>query len=220
MLDGAVVLEQPAPKHGYRVNVDAIHLARFAALGATPNSHVVDLGAGVGAVALCFGHLAGAASLSLIEVDANACELARRNLDRAGWSSRSAVLCADVAAVKTHDLRHAPNVLLSNPPYTPMHAGRPSRVAEIDLARRGDVTRFLQCASRLLADRAGGVCAVCYPVQGMTRLLADAARAGLQLQRATFVHARSDVSARLALVAFTPTGQRCTPTITPPWFES
>ncbi|HEY3668042.1 MAG TPA: hypothetical protein VGL19_18695, partial [Polyangiaceae bacterium] len=54
---GAVSLRQPA--RGYRVNVDAILLAAFAAQGRRAKL-ALDLGAGVGSVALGLHHLGAA----------------------------------------------------------------------------------------------------------------------------------------------------------------
>src|SRR5882672_4038855 len=60
LFTGAIRLDQPAPGHGYRANVDAILLAAFAARTGFPARVVLDLGSGVGTVALALHHLGAA----------------------------------------------------------------------------------------------------------------------------------------------------------------
>ncbi|HPB99699.1 MAG TPA: hypothetical protein PKW66_27500, partial [Polyangiaceae bacterium] len=50
--DGALWLEQPAPGFGYRANEDSLLLASFASRCRPAKTTLIDLGAGVGTVAL------------------------------------------------------------------------------------------------------------------------------------------------------------------------
>src|SRR5688572_3687828 len=99
---GNVSIRQPARSAGYRVNVDAILLAAFAARrlsgGARPEArtalarHAVDLGSGVGAVGLSLLHLGAAARVTMVEIDVELAELARLNAEENRWSGRVEVL--------------------------------------------------------------------------------------------------------------------------------
>ncbi len=122
LFGGRVSLLQPARGHGYRVNVDAILLASFAAQ-ARPHAEVaVDLGAGVGAVSLSLMRLASVDRLVLVERDEAVAALARRNLELNAVADRATVQVGDLwvplpqqlpAIVGTADL------VVTNPPYTP-----------------------------------------------------------------------------------------------------
>ncbi|HEY0465824.1 MAG TPA: hypothetical protein VGC79_16540, partial [Polyangiaceae bacterium] len=86
LYDGAVMLRQPA--RGYRVNVDALLLASFAAHGRRADL-ALDLGAGVGSVALGLHHLGAAARFALVEREAPLIALADENARSAGLNSQS-----------------------------------------------------------------------------------------------------------------------------------
>ena len=73
---GEVSLRQPA--HGYRVNIDALIVAAFAAQG-RPAEFAIDLGAGVGSISLGLHHLKAAARFALVEREASLLALAEEN---------------------------------------------------------------------------------------------------------------------------------------------
>ncbi|MBI5531365.1 MAG: methyltransferase [Deltaproteobacteria bacterium] len=198
VLDGAVVLEQPAQGHGYRFNVDAVLLARFAVHGRGAFSHLVDLGAGVGAVAFCAGKLASIKALTLVDDDAAACALARRNADRAGLADHVRVVECDVSRVQSADIGPA-DIVVMNPPYTPDRAGRVSPVQARDRSRRGSVVPFVQAAARLLSGSDSRLCA-CYPARSLVQLLQAIDSAGLHARRGAMVHPSESKPARIALI--------------------
>lgn len=197
---GALELEQPLPGEGYRANVDALHLARFAAQVRPHAQRAVDLGAGVGTVALAYAHLAEARALVLVEREPFACELARRNVDRAGRRDMSHVVERDVDEIQRSDVEGAADLVLANPPYTIPRGGRPSKHARIEAARHGEFRPFLNAMARLL-DEGGGVGCLCYPAHAIVDLLSAASTAGLQPARIQLVHADAARPARIALLA-------------------
>src|SRR5262245_4268124 len=81
LFSGSLVLFQPS--RGYRVNIDTLLLAHFAAQRRSSARRVVDLGAGVGALALSYAHLGRAARVDLVERDTELVRLSVRNLERA-----------------------------------------------------------------------------------------------------------------------------------------
>jgi tRNA1(Val) A37 N6-methylase TrmN6 len=196
-LEGALVLEQPAPGHGYRVNADSLLLARFAAR-ARPAPTVVDLGAGVGAVALALHTLDAQDALILVEGQPALAELARRNVHRAGLDGNSCVIEDDVAAWS----QRAPAldcVVVSNPPYTPPGSGRRGTEPVRDAARHGCVMPFLEASGRILS-RGGSAACLCYPASSLVDLLVSAEQHELQAVRLCFVHPAPGLPARIALV--------------------
>ncbi len=216
ILGGAVTLEQPAQGHGYRVNVDSIHLARFAATSVPPGGHVTDLGAGVGAVALCLTRLAHPARLTLVELDADAAALARRNLRHAQWDG-----AWDVIESNLDDWPAGPfevDVVVANPPYTPPQGGRKAKAAGVARARQGDVGVFLRAAARVAKPGHTRI-AFSYPSHALVTILTAARDAGLGLRRVTFVHAKPDSPARLALLQWT-AGAGPDPVVTQPVIET
>ncbi len=94
---GAVALAQPARGGAYRVNVDAILLAQFAAGKRPARCRVRPRLRGRGAVGLSLLHLGAAERVTMIEVDGALAKLAQRNARSNGWEARIDVVRADVA---------------------------------------------------------------------------------------------------------------------------
>lgn len=195
LLDGKVMLEQPAPGCGYRFNEDSVLVARLAARDRTSIGHLLDLGAGVGAIALCAAKLLPVDKLTLVERDPQACALARANLERAGLGGRARVIETDVAALGALE---PADLVVMNPPYCAPGAGRPSPVLARDRARRGLLEPFFAAAARSLA--ADGRLFVSMPAQSTVAVLQAAQGCGLHALSAGFVFSGAGRPARIVIV--------------------
>jgi tRNA1(Val) A37 N6-methylase TrmN6 len=115
-LGGRLVLLQP--KRGHRVGTDAALLV--AAAGA-PEGRIVDVGAGVGAVALALARRAPLVSADLVEIDPKLARLAESNVARNGLQGRTRVLRLD--ALNSKERREAgladalADCVVTNPPF-------------------------------------------------------------------------------------------------------
>lgn len=122
LLDGRVVLRQP--RHGYRAAIDPVLLA--AAVPARAGERVLDVGAGVGAAALCLAARLPGVSVTGIEIDPALASLANANAEAAALADRVRVLAGDVAdpagPIPAEDVF---DHVLTNPPY--LEAGRADR---------------------------------------------------------------------------------------------
>lgn len=203
LLGGRVALAQPA--RGYRVNVDAVLLAAFAAgalgvaAGARPRRRarmMLDLGAGVGGVALTALALGAAERATLVELEERYATLARENVRANGLEDRAEVIFADVRAA-TKRLAGLADLVVANPPYVAPGRGRPA-AAERAGARSGSLDAFLDAARTGLGAR-GRVCLV-YPAIETTTLLGGLRARGLEPKRLALVHAKPDAAARVVLV--------------------
>lgn len=193
LFGGAVELAQPA--RGYRVNIDSLLLAAFAAERRV--KRLLDLGAGVGAVTLALDHLAGVSHAVLVEREPELAELARQNLARAGLDAE--VRVADISAGPARGLATSADLVVSNPPFFDSARARASRDAATARARFGALAPFLRAAAKALATSRARA-AFCYPARSLPELFGGAERAGLVAKRLRLVHARIDEPARLALI--------------------
>jgi tRNA1Val (adenine37-N6)-methyltransferase len=210
LFGGRVVLRQPARKAGYRVNVDAILLAAFAA-GALDRKirrarAAVDLGAGVGAVGLALLHLGGAEGVTMVEIDPSLADLARENAATNGWSERVIVRNRDVAEVTTLE-SGAADLVVCNPPYVAAGRGRaPSahrRGAKWSGRGGGGALADFVDAARRLVGRRARVCFV-YPASEATMLIEALRARALEPKRLCAVHAKPDEQARIVMVEALP----------------
>jgi tRNA1(Val) A37 N6-methylase TrmN6 len=184
------------PRTGYRVNVDSLLLAYFALTVRPKARRVVDLGAGVGAVALAYAFLGSAGRVELVERDPLLARLAQRNLERsgAGGATHPVDLAADGLPGA---LRGAADVVLSNPPFFPEESGTVASAVKRG-ARSGALAPFLLAAATALGRR--GYAFFVYPAPALPELLAAAAASNLVAKRLRFVQAFVTSPARLALV--------------------
>jgi tRNA1Val (adenine37-N6)-methyltransferase len=198
LFEGRVALTQPARGVGYRVNVDALRLAAFAARSAhaRPARAAFDHGAGVGAVGLSLLHLEAAEHVTMIEVDPELARLAAANAAANGWSERVQVCCADLASVPQLPAGAA-DLVVCNPPYVEEGRGRPPSPSRAR-ARSGPLSVFLDAARRLLGRRAR-LCLV-YPAIELTSLLGELRARGLEPKRLQAVHGGAEARARVVLV--------------------
>ena len=175
------------------MNVDTLLLACFAAEARPKARRVVDLGAGVGALALAYAFLGSAARVELVERDAGLARLATANLER----SADSVHLADLDQGLPAPLRGVADVVLSNPPFFPEATGTAASATRRG-ARSGPLGPFLDAAAAALGRR--GYAFFVYPAPALPELLDAAAAAHLVAKRLRFVHAFMASPARLALV--------------------
>jgi tRNA1Val (adenine37-N6)-methyltransferase len=221
---GTLSLRQPARRAGYRVNVDAILLAAFAARALAPGErsegtgrvrHAVDLGSGVGAVGLTLLHLAAASRVTMVESDALLARLAVQNADENGWADRVAVVHADVRHA-AKELAASADLLVCNPPYVTPGRGRVPAEG-VRGAKYGELGAFVE-AARKIAGRRARACFV-YPAIEATTLLTTLRAHGLEPKRLRPVHGRAADKARVVLVEAVP-GKPGGLAIEPPFVET
>ncbi|MDB5411405.1 MAG: methyltransferase [Rhodospirillales bacterium] len=183
LLGGRIALRQPTT--GYRVAIDPVFLA--AAVPAEGTEHVLDMGCGVGAAALCLAMRVPGCRVTGIEFQRDLVHLAGDNIELNGLSLRLSVMLGDLVHLPPRLSPGAFDHVMANPPY--LEAGAASappdaskaaanlegaadlatwvRVALAMVRPKGTVT-FVHRADRLedllapLAGRAGGI--VVYPL--------------------------------------------------------
>ncbi len=114
LLDGRVRLLQPAT--GYRVALDTLVLA--ASVEAEAGEAVLDIGAGVGAAALCLAVRIPGVRVVGIEMQRELVSLASRNVQLNGLQDRVEMIVADVAQRPPPRLAAGTfHHVMTNPPY-------------------------------------------------------------------------------------------------------
>ena len=196
------------------MNVDAILLAAFAAVGRHAK-FAVDLGAGVGAVALGLHHLKAASRFGLVERERTLLALLAENTHRAALSAE--LCCHDLARGLPEELRQRADLVVSNPPFFSPESGRQGPDGQKTRARFGDLGPFLDAAAAAIKGPQSRVVFV-YPARELNRFLSSAERVHLVPKRLRLVHADTSSPARVALIEL----QRAKPgglVILPPLFE-
>jgi len=205
ILDGRLRLRQPVG--GHRVGADAVLLA--AAAGA-PARHLVDVGAGVGAVGLALLGRWPQAVGDLVEIDTGLAALARENADLNGLETRARVVAADAliaARRRAAGLADgAADLVVTNPPFfeagtvrASPHAGRAR--AHVAPAREDAASPFEAWIVACLALLApGGRFVMIHRPEALAAILGAIGRR-LGAVALLAVHPRAGESARRLLVS-------------------
>ncbi len=112
-------------EEGFRFGIDAVLLADFACRTCPSAVKAVDLGTGNGVVPLIMSHKNARCSITGIDVQAKAIELAQRNCSLNQLDGRVSFVQCDVAELGSQlpDMRGTADIVVSNPPYVARGAG-------------------------------------------------------------------------------------------------
>jgi tRNA1(Val) A37 N6-methylase TrmN6 len=148
LLGGRVRLLQS--RRGYRVAVDAVLLA--AAVHPGPGERVLDLGTGVGAVALCIAKRVADCTILGVELQPALAQLAQRNAARNGFGDRVHTIVHDIARPLPAETGLFDQVA-TNPPYmaaavADLPPDRSKALATVESS--ADLKRWLEVATGAL----------------------------------------------------------------------
>ncbi len=150
LLGGQVRLLQPA--EGYRAAIDPVFLA--AAVAVAPGDMVLDVGAGVGAAALCLARREPSCQIRGIETQRELVRLAARNIELNGFAGRVDIMIGDLLRPPPRLAPSSFHHVMANPPFLPAdassaspHAGRAAANQEGD-AKLADWVRFCVTMAR------------------------------------------------------------------------
>jgi release factor glutamine methyltransferase len=118
-VDSSVLIPRPETEH---LVEKALSLAE-----AFPNPRIVDVGTGSGAIAVALAHKLPAASITAIDLSAQALALAQGNAEQNAITNRIRFLQGDLLAPVASETFH---IVVSNPPYV-ANADRASLAVEV-----------------------------------------------------------------------------------------
>ncbi len=164
LLGGRVRLRQPAA--GYRVAIDPVLLA--AAVPAAAGELVLDVGAGVGAAALCLAARVSGCRIFGVEADRDLVRLAAENVALNGLDGRVDIMLGDLVRPPPRLAAGTFDHVMANPPHLEAdradpspHAGKAAATVEaaddladwvafcLMMAKRGGSVTFIHRADRL-----------------------------------------------------------------------
>lgn len=160
-----------------KVGTDAILLGSWAA--AEEPQRILDIGTGSGIIALMLAQRFPAANIFAIEIDAAACDQARRNFAAAPFRDR---LTLTQSAAQSFDAIDGYDLIVSNPPWFDRNSKPPDSART--LARHSDslsLDDLAAAANRLLNP--GGVLNVVLPVEPAQAFMRIATTNALYCQR-------------------------------------
>ena len=186
-------------KGGYRFSIDALLLAHFA--DPHPKDRIIDLGTGCGVMPLIIAFRQKKGKITGVEIQPSLADLARRNATLNRLSTRIKILEKDLRDLEGKTRGGIFDLVLSNPPYRRIGAGRVNPCPEKALARhefKATLQDVLRAAQYLLGKK--GRLAMIYPASRAAELIQEMRQFHLEPKRLQFVHSYPKEEARLMMV--------------------
>jgi tRNA1Val (adenine37-N6)-methyltransferase len=186
-------------KNGLTFGTDAYLLAAY--VKSMPSATVVDLGSGTGILPLLLLAKGKVANAVAVEIQPAFAELIQKNAEINGFRDRIRTLCADVRDLRSEDVGGEVPLVISNPPYMKVDAGKRNEHDEKFVARHevfGTIADFCTSAARLLKHGGKFVCV--WRPDRLTELFYALHDARLEPKRVTLVHADESAEPCCALI--------------------
>ncbi|MBW2593405.1 MAG: tRNA1(Val) (adenine(37)-N6)-methyltransferase [Deltaproteobacteria bacterium] len=195
--NGQVSVKQS--RHGYRFSIDAVLLARLAAVH--PGERVVDLGAGCGIVSLLLAYRYPDIRLYGIELQQELAIAAKDNVTENHMQDRIVILQGDMKTVTAGSVGGPVDLVVSNPPYRKSGSGRINPDSQKALARHEihvTIEGVARTARRLL--KTAGRFVVVYPAERLADILTRMRGAGIEPKWLCMIHSGRKTPAKLMVI--------------------
>jgi tRNA1(Val) A37 N6-methylase TrmN6 len=184
-------------KRGHRFSVDDVLCAWFATVHAPRVERALDIGSGIGSVALTVAWRLPGAAIATIEAQAISLALAKKSIAFNGLESRVTPYLGDLrdeALLNDVAAAHGPfDLVTGSPPYWPVGAALAAEHPQAVPARlevRGDIFDYAKAAASVLAP--GGVFACVHQGSQHARVMRALRDAGLSPTFIRMVRFRED----------------------------
>jgi len=195
--DGRLNVKQQ--KTGYRFSLDAIVLASH--ISPQEKDRILDLGAGCGIISLILTYKHKSLCIYGVEVQEALAEIARINIEEKHMSDRVDIICKDMKKIKPKDIGGPVHIVVSNPPYRKVDAGRINPDPQKAMAKHEisvQLDDVIQIAKRMLYPH--GRFVMVYAAERLTDILMGMRYAGIEPKYFRMIHPDIHSSAKLILV--------------------
>jgi len=193
-------------KTGYRFSIDAILLAGYVRPKA--GDRLIDLGCGCGVITLILAYRYPDLQLFGIEIQPTLSGLARKNVVKNKMRDRIWILQRDITTISQKESHGPVDIVVCNPPFGRIRAGRINPNNERALARheiKMTLKDITAAARRML--RTGGRFFIIFPAERITDLFCQMRADRIEPKRMRTVHSYPTDPARRILVEGVAGGQ-------------
>lgn len=190
---------------GHRYSLDDVVVAWEAARARPDARRAIDLGTGIGSVAIMLAYALPEATLVAVEAQDVSFALLERNVARNDLGARMRLFHGDLREPHAYARGERFELVTGTPPYFPKDAVTlppDSQKAHARVELRGGVEDYLAAAARLV--REDGIVVVCADAQRPARVVEGARRAGLSPRTRRDVVPREGKAALVGVWTLTP----------------
>jgi FkbM family methyltransferase len=206
LLHGELKLVQP--KKGFRYSVDALLLSSFS-LDMTVGKSVLDMGCGVGTIALILAQRGNPKKVVGVEIQKELAEMAKRNANNNDTNPKVEIHQADATDLVETFPPGSFNVIVTNPPFRAANSGRQSPNPQKAIARheiKMDLPKWFRSTEKLLTDN-GHLCLI-YPTDLEDKLNKHLASANFNTARKQYATDIPSGEKKLVLLDLTKATQK------------
>lgn len=179
----------------FRLGTDSILLADFC--HPLRGTKIADLGCGGGALGVLLCASDEKCVITGIEIQEQACEIARKNITLNALETRMNIIHADLREIKRFLPSNSFDMVISNPPYFPVNSGFSAKGEAFAIARTElCCTAEDLCAAACYLLRYGGSFCIVHRPERLAELICTMNRYHLEPKRLRFVrhHINANVS--------------------------
>jgi tRNA1Val (adenine37-N6)-methyltransferase len=183
----------------FTLGTDAVLLSHFAS--EKRGRRLLDLGTGSGIIPLLAAWNDPKLTAVGVEIQEQAAELARRNMELNGLDHRVEIVTADLRTWRVPGLSGGFDLVVSNPPYFPVASGKSTENPSIAIAREERMCTLEDvCVAAAYYTKWGGSFCMVHRPERLAEAMHLLSSKGLEPKRLRFVHSRLDAPPSLTLI--------------------
>lgn len=197
-LRGSGIVTIVQPEKGFRFTLDSLLLADFCRI--KPKDRVLEPGAGTGVISILLAKKHPRSQFYPVEIQPALVELCEQNRIDNGVEHNVITVKRDIRRLYQSIDPGGFDVVVTNPPYTKLGAGKKSPLPERQMARQdqlGKIEFWLDLQKFL---KHGGRYNLVFPASRFAELVALMRERGLEPKRLRFVHPKEHKPASLVLI--------------------
>ena len=184
---------------GYRFSIDAVLLAYY--IKPNQDNKIIDLGTGCGIIPLILAYRYPQVKIFGIELQKKLANLAALNVEENRMENQIKILYNDLKTLKFDMISGPADIVVCNPPYIKVKAGRISSDLQRAVARheiKATLDDVIATACRIL--NISGKFIIIYPAERITDLLAKMRSIGIEPKFLCNIHSCRNKEAKLIIV--------------------
>ena len=197
-LRGAGVVTIIQPKQGFRFTLDSLLLADFCRIRS--RERVLEPGAGTGVISILLAKKHPRSLFYPVEIQPKLVELCEQNRIDNSVEHNVITVKRDIRRLYQSIDPGGFDVVVANPPYTRLGAGKKSPLPERQMARQDQLGRIEFWLDLQKFLKQGGRYNLVFPASRLTELASLMRERGLEPKRLRFVHPKEQKPASLVLI--------------------